>query len=309
MNIPSRICETDLANEPAGQASGPGARALLAAIMAEEPAPQEHPTGAAGRPGVRRGRRLLIAVTTAVATVGVAAAVAIAVGLPGDGPATSYANAAVSITRADDDYSIAFTQPVRDPRLLEEAFRAVGVQAMIKLVPALPEHVGLLYGPHFDSPGWRGNITMETVEPCPAGSTCATFKMAGGSPDSLVFGLGRAAAPGEPYADLSPVHVGRYQSALDGYRPDGFDPHGKTVAAVRAELDKRGLKAVYQLWWNYPDGHFFSSSAPAGQIADGWIVERSRAYSSDTIEVTVVPGPEAGPAPSPSPRLHWWDVP
>ncbi|MEV6981126.1 RNA polymerase sigma factor [Sphaerisporangium sp. NPDC051017] len=54
---------------------------------------------------------------------------------------------------------------------------------------------------------------------------------------------------------------------------------------------------------------FFGDPVPADRIKDGWIVERSRAYSSDAIEVTVIPGPEAGPAPTPSPGPHLWDVP
>lgn len=108
---------------------------------------------------------------------------------------------------------------------------------------------------------------------------------------------------------LPPPLSGRYADALDGYKPDGFRVRGKTVADVRAELDRRGLKAVYQLWWSYADGGFFPEPVSVDRIKDDLIVESSRAYSSDTIELTVVPGPEAGPAPTPSPRPQWWDLP
>ncbi|MEV4243549.1 hypothetical protein AB0J63_09085 [Streptosporangium canum] len=302
MNIPTKIREADLANDPAGQTSGAGARALMEAIMAEERAPRAEER-APRRPRARR--RLVLG----VATVGLAAAVAIAVGLPVNSPATTYANAAISITKANDNYSIAITEPVKEPRLLEEAFRAVGVQATAKMVPTMPDLVGKLYGPYFDTRDWTGNITTEPVEPCASAAFCAKFTMSGGSPDRLVFGVGRPAAPGEPYADLPPMSVGRYLSALDGYHPDGYDPHGKTVADVRDELKRRGLKAVYQLWWSQPDGGFYDGPVPSDRIKDGWIVQESRAYSSDTIEVTVIPGPEAGPAPTPSPRPHWPDIP
>ena len=123
----------------------------------------------------------------------------------------------------------------------------------------------------------------------------------------VVFGIGLPAAPGEPYADLPPTLTGRYADALDGYTVDGYKVHGKTVAAVRAELDRRGLKAVYQLRWSHPDGSFFPQSVSADQIKDDWVVERSRAYSSDTIDPSF---PAPRPAPPPSlPRPHWWDLP
>ncbi|HUR07117.1 MAG TPA: hypothetical protein VM347_31545 [Nonomuraea sp.] len=302
----ARIRDEDLATDPAGQASGAGARALMEAIMAEERAPA---TASHRSPKWSLSLRRALVLGTVAAVL--AAAVAIGVGLPAGGPVTEYANAAISITKADDNFSITIIDPAADPQRFEEAFRAVGVKATVKMVPAMPEHVGKLFGPAIPegvNAHWRGNMTMTSVEPC-ASAFCAKLTMAGGSPDQLIFGIGRSAAPGEPYADLSPMLSGRYQDALDGYTVDGYKVHGKTVAAVRAELDRRGKKAVYQLWWSYPDGAFFPQPVSAGQIKDDWIVESSRAYSSDTIELTVVPGPEAGPAPTPSPGPHWWDLP
>ncbi|WP_433513583.1 hypothetical protein ACQP2T_60170 [Nonomuraea sp. CA-143628] len=300
----ARVRDEDLAKDPLGQASGAGARTLMEAIMTEE-----RPTASLPSPGWRLSLRRGLVLS--VASVILAAAVAIGVGLPSDSPATQYANAAMSITKADDNFSIAIIDPAADPQRFEEAFRAVGVEATVKMVPAMPGHVGKLYGPAFPQGAnahWRGNMTLEPIKPC-ASAFCAKLTMSGGAPARLVFGIGRPAAPGEPYADLSPSLEGRWVEALDGYKVDGYRVHGKTVAAVRAEVDRRGLKTVYELWWSYPNGGFFSQSVPADRIKDDWIVESSRAYSSDTIELTVVPGHEAGPAPSPSPRPHWWDLP
>ncbi|WP_214409438.1 hypothetical protein [Sphaerisporangium fuscum] len=303
MNISdlAKVRDEDLLGDPAGRATGPGARALMTAIMAEERVPA---LSRRRRPRLRRPYLL------GSATVALAAAVAIGIGLPTGGPATRYANAAISITKADDDYSITITDPAADPRRIEEAFRAVGVRAIVKMVPAMPAHVGKLYGPFIpesERGRWPGHLTMSPVEPC-ASAFCATLTMGGGSPDRLVFGIGRPAAPGEPYVEVPPSGTGMYLNALDGYTPDGFKVHGKTVAEVRAELDRRGLKAVYQLWWSYSDNSFFPQPVPADKIKDTWIVDHSRAYSSDTIELFVAPGPEAGPAPASSPSHHWWDT-
>ncbi|GII67120.1 hypothetical protein Skr01_72050 [Sphaerisporangium krabiense] len=297
-----RVRDEDLAEDPVGHASGAGARMLMESIMSEER------VAVSPRPNVPLRRRLVLG---GAGVVGLAAAVTIGFGLPIGGPVTEYANAAVSISKADDDYSITITDPAADPRRLEEAFRAVGVNATVRQVPAMPDHVGKLYGParpSGDDSVWKGSMSLTPVEPC-ASAFCATLTVSGGSPDQLVFGIGRPARPGEPYADLPPTLTGRYADALDGYRSDGYRVRGKTVADVRAELDRRGLKAVYQLWWSYADGGFFPEPVSADRIKDDWIVESSRAYSSDTIELTVVPGPEAGPAPTPSPRPHWWDLP
>ncbi|MEV4178939.1 hypothetical protein [Nonomuraea sp. NPDC049709] len=53
-------------------------------------------------------------------------AVAIGVGLPSGDPATDYANAAVSIKKANDYFSVTITNPAADYRRFEEAFDAVG---------------------------------------------------------------------------------------------------------------------------------------------------------------------------------------
>ena len=44
-------------------------------------------------------------------------------------------------------FSITIIDPAADSRRFEDAFRAVGVNATVKMVPAMPDHVGKLYGP------------------------------------------------------------------------------------------------------------------------------------------------------------------
>ncbi|GLW10074.1 hypothetical protein Misp01_52030 [Microtetraspora sp. NBRC 13810] len=295
------VRDEDLAGDPAGQASGAGARTLMNAIMSEEPAPATPPRRSPWRSPLRRG------VLLGTAVIGLAAAVVLGVGLPAGGPVTAYANAAVAVDLSPGSLSIDVIDPAADPRRFEEAFRAIGVNATVRMIPAMPDHVGKLYGPALTDPDWRGSMTMKSDGAC-AAVYCATYTLHGDLPSRLAFGIGRPAAPGEPYADIPPADTGRWQGALDGYHRDGFDVHGKTVAEVRSELDRRGLGARYRLWWSYPDNSYFGEPVPADRVKDDWIVESSRAYSSDTIEVTVVPGPEAGPAPEPSPVPRAWDL-
>ncbi|MGN9845250.1 hypothetical protein ACTMTI_44735 [Nonomuraea sp. H19] len=285
----ARVRDKDLA----GEASAPEARTLMHAIMSEEREPV-----AATRPRPKVRRRL-VAGFAALAT---ATAVAVGTGLVG-GPATSYANAAVSINKTDEYFSVSITDPTADRHRFEEAFRAVGLNVTVKMVPVAPNEVGTLIGPIV--PGgfkWHGSIGTQGITPC-SSVFCAKVWMPADFPGRVVFGVGRPAKPGEPYADDSAGDPNG-EEALSGYTS-----HGKTVADVRAELNRRGLKAGYRLMWPHQDGGWFEEAVPGSRVKDDWTVAGTRFHSSDTVNLYVTPGKDAGRAPSPHPEPQWWDMP
>ncbi|GGT22460.1 hypothetical protein ACFFV7_48750 [Nonomuraea spiralis] len=300
-DIDNLVRAIDLA--PHAPDPGPGARELRAEIMAT-PVPQRRLSRLSrllggGAPGLRRARRPVLASAVTAAAV----AVAIGVGLPSGGPATEYANAAVSIKKADGYFSFTITDLAADRRRFEEAFGAVGLNVSVKVIPVAPGQVGELFGPI--APGgfkWRGSMGVQRVTPC-ASAFCGKVWMPSDFPGRIVFGIGRPAKPGEPYADDSPYDPSGEES-LNGYKTQG-----KTVKTVRAEVRRRGLKVGYRLLWNLPDGGFFDQPVSAGRIKDDWIVNGSRDHSSDTVDLYVIPGPGAGPAPDPLKvaTLQWYD--
>jgi hypothetical protein len=272
---------------PHAPEQGPGARELRAAIMAT-PAPGRRRSWLPRRGTFGPRWPILISAVTAAAV-----AVAIGVGLPASGPATEFANAAVSIKRAEDYFSVTITDPAADRRRFEEAFRAVGLNVTVKVVPVAPDEVGKLIGPVVpEGFKWHGSIGVQGVTPC-ASVFCGKVWMPSDFPGRVVFGVGRPAKPGEPYAeDVAFDPEG--EEAMDGYTA-----HGKTVAAVRAEARRRGLKVGYRLLWSYPDGGFSDQPVTGDRIKDDWTVDGSRDHSSDTVDLYVLPGPGAGPAPDP----------
>ncbi|MFC5822442.1 hypothetical protein [Nonomuraea insulae] len=293
---------TDLAHvrdeDLAGEASAPEARTLMHAIMSQGREPV-----AAARPRPKVRRRLVVGFASLVT----ATAVAVGTGLVG-GPVTSYANAAVSIEKADDYFSVSITDPTADRHRFEEAFRAVGLNVTVKVIPAAPSDVGKLVGPIV--PGgfkWHGSIGTQGITPC-SSVFCAKVWMPADFPGRVVFGIGRPAKPGEPYADNGLVDPNG-EEALSGYAS-----HGRTVAEVRAELNRRELKAGYRLLWMYKDDSdggisWFDEAAPGSRVEDDWIVASTRFHSSDTVDLYVTPGKDAGPAPSPHPEPQWYDMP
>ncbi|MED7929384.1 hypothetical protein SMD20_34435 [Nonomuraea sp. LP-02] len=281
-----------------GEASAPEAQELMRAIMSEERKPV---TVTRPRRKVRRGLVLGLATMTA------AAAVAVGTGLVG-GPVTSYANAAVSIEKTAEYFSVHITDPTADRRRFEEAFRAVGLNVTVKVVPVAPSDVGKLIGPVVpDGFKWHGSIGTQGITPC-SSAFCAKVWMPADFPGRVVFGIGRPAEPGEPYVGDGPIDP-EGDEALSGYIS-----HGKTVADVRAELSRRGLKAGYRLLWTYRDkgdggSSWFDEAAPESRIKDDWIVASTRFHSSDTVDLYVTPGKDAGPVPSPHPEPQWYDLP
>ncbi len=274
---------------PRAPERGPGARELRAEIMATEPA--------RSRPFRVRTRGFVL---TGVATA-LAAAGAIGIGLPATGPATEYANAAVAIKKAADHFTVTVTDPAADRERFEEAFRAVGLNVTVKIVPVAPGKEGELIGPVVPGGfGWHGSVGVQAVRPC-ASAFCGKVWLPSDFPGRVVFGIGRKAAAGEAYV--------RDDLATDSECMTGYPTHGRTVEAVRAEVLRRGAKIGYRLLWSSPGGGWYEQSVPAERIEADWIVAGCRPYSSDTMEVYVKPGPGAGPAPDPRTVAtpEWYD--
>ncbi|GGL58341.1 hypothetical protein [Planomonospora parontospora] len=300
----NRIDRMVSAIDPAAGSAEPavstGVRELLEEIVATPPTERR----GLRPPRVRGVRIRRPAAVSAVAAL--AAAIAIGVGLPSGGVLTRYANAAMSIEKADEHFSVVITDPTAGRRRFEEAFRAVGLDVTVKVIPVAPARVGELFGPIVPG-GFKGHgsLGVQRTRPC-ASVFCGRVWMPADFPGRVVFGVGRAAEPGEPYAEVD------FDDPAGAEALSGYTSNGKPVAAVRDELRRRGMRVGYRLLWRYPDGGFTDQPVPADRIRDDWTVTGSRSHSSDAIDLFVVPGPEAGPAPDPpassSSTPQWYDL-
>jgi hypothetical protein len=292
----ARVRDEDLLKEPVGQASGAGARALMESIMSEDRAHfSEEPAPPRGS-WLRRGFAL------GVLVAGLAAALII--GLPFGGPVVQYANAAVSVETRDGYLHVTITDPEADVAAFTEAFRAVGLDAEVKRAPVAPEDVGTLVGPVApgDFPEGMGMTRSWWRENC-ASAYCGKISMPIDYKGRIIFGIGRPAAPGEPYAQRVQIHP------VNG---DDYDPRGKPVAAVREEMEKRGLKITYVVMWSHPDGTGSGYKVDAAHIKDDWPVGSVFRMASDAAEVTVEVGPDVPldslpKSAAPEPRAWWED--
>jgi hypothetical protein len=198
----SRVLDAELA----GRQSTPAAQSLLATLVAEPADP-----GAVARARRWRPRRRL-ALVAAAAIVATVAAVAGPALLRGPG-ATSYANSAIEIRRDGDFYVARIKDPLADHARYAEAFRAVGKDVDIELVPVSPRRVGMLLYSGSGGSGFGGS-RVET-EIVPTGSErfdCAldparctiVIKISVDSSGWIRFKVGRAAQPGEALQDCAP---------------------------------------------------------------------------------------------------------
>ncbi|WP_405146573.1 hypothetical protein OG589_05010 [Sphaerisporangium sp. NBC_01403] len=280
----SKIDRMVFAIDPAAGHAEPamsqGVHDLLEEIVATPPE-RRRPSWSA----FRRGRARRPALIGMVMALSVAAA--IVVGLPARGPATEYANAAVSLKRVDQYLDITVNDPKADVTTFTEAFHAVGLDAVVEKIPVRPRQVGKMIGPLApgDFPEGTG-MTIKAIRAC--GSVwCGQISIPAGYTGKIVIGIGRPAAPGEPYRANGPVNDSLMKSdALDGY-----EARGKTVVEVRAELDRRGLKPKYYLFFGDPDKAHTASPVTADRIKDDWVVDLAWDYSSDTVALTVAGGP------------------
>ncbi|MEV0620359.1 hypothetical protein AB0I81_44055 [Nonomuraea sp. NPDC050404] len=273
----SRVRDEDLA----GQVSGAGARALLASVTAEEPQPVR---------SVSRGfswsrpRRLAAG---AVAVAGLAAAAVIGPAVLGGG-ATSYANSAMDI-RLDGDYYVAtIKDPLADHAKYTEAFKAVGLDVRLELVPSSPSQVGKVTGVSMEpgpSPATDRRIGSGTS---PSGCTpgragCAlTLSVKRDYDGGTEIRLGRPAESGEKYRNWGSAT--RKGEMLEGFRVDE-----KTVGEVLAETRKRGLKAVYEIITPAPgyNGWRADPDKQSAKVGDDWIVWEARSEQAGVLRLQV----------------------
>ncbi|NUW42566.1 hypothetical protein [Nonomuraea rhodomycinica] len=274
-------------DEPGGRAGGARARALFADIIAQErdtattvPLPRR-PHG--GRPG--RGRRALLGLTaSAVLALGVVLGPSLA-----GGTATSYANSAVEIHEEAHTYVARIKDPYADQREFSEAFRALGLNVELKVIPVSPSAVGEIV-----SMGGSFNATSPKVpygvRKEPAGcdlSDSACFMVVTvpaalkDTPDVMHFELGRPAQPGESYEN-------DWQSVTRPGEPlAGVRVSGRTVTDVLAEVGKRGLAAEFRLVVVHEGGYTVEPLA-ADEVGGDWIVFKATPARAGvvTLEVT-----------------------
>ncbi|MET7464844.1 hypothetical protein [Nonomuraea sp. NPDC005501] len=257
--------------ELAGRASGAGARALLATVTAMDPDEIPQPVSPPGAAGRRRRTRRLVA--GALATAALAAAVVLGPSFleDGKGPATSYANSAIEIEQRGDWWVARIRDPFADHALYSEAFRAVGLDITLELVPVAPSKVGEVVKMGFSgatgpSMGIGGNLEPEG---CTIGQPgCAlTVEVGRDFTGKGVLSLGREAKPGESYQSHGPAT--RKGEMLAGFRVDE-----RPVREVMAEVRRRGLKAVFQIIEPNENGEGYGMN-PAAQsqpVGDDWTV-------------------------------------
>lgn len=198
--------------ELAGRESSPAARALLAAIQAESTALEPDAGGSrpvGRRPGPTAPRwwepRRLVAAAAVVAAVTTVVVVGPSIIEDGTGNASSYANSAIEIRRDGDFFVARIKDPLADHAKYVEAFRAVGKDVEIRLVPVSPRLVGM----RIRSSGGTGSMSSEVVSPDPARVDCGreparctlVIRVSADMKGTTRYTLGRAARPGEHVQD------------------------------------------------------------------------------------------------------------
>ncbi|TYB61419.1 hypothetical protein FXF51_28620 [Nonomuraea sp. PA05] len=274
----ARVRDEDLA----GRASGAGARALLASITAEEPAP-------AATPIAVRSRRTRRFAAGAVAAAGLAAAAVVGPAVLGGGTATSYANSAIDVRLRGEYYVATIKDPLADHSKFTEGFQAVGLDVRLDLVPSSPSQVGEVTGvnagPGGASPDKDRRIgTGTSPAGCELGKPgCAmTVLVHTGYDNSGVVTIGRPAEPGEKYRNFRPA-------TSKGEMLEGFRADEKTVGEVLAEARRRGLTAVYQIITPAPDGNGYrvDPGNQSAKVGDDWIVWEAQSEEAGVLRLLV----------------------
>ncbi|MFD1542452.1 hypothetical protein [Nonomuraea guangzhouensis] len=283
-------------DEPGGRAGGTRAQALFTDIIAQErqPTPVEPPRRRGDRHWARR------------TLLGLAASVVLALGVVlgpsllghGGGSATSYANSAVEIQKEADTYVARIKDPYADYQKFSEAFRALGLNVELRVIPVSPTAVGKIVrmgGNAASMDGLGSNVPFgagkEPTDCDLADSGCfltvtvpATLK---GTSGLMHFELGRPAEPNESYAnDWLPATRAGEQLA-------GAKMSGRTVGDVLAEVRKRGLTADFDLVTVH-DGGYQVKPLAADQVGADWIVYKVASVRVGEVRLQVTP--ERNPA-------------
>lgn len=263
--------------ELAGQASGAGARALLASITAEDPVPER------ARPSRRRARRVLVSVM-ATAVLVAAALIGPSI-LNGRGSATSYASTELDIVQEGGEWVARIKDPYAEAEKYTEGFDAVGLNVKVQIVPASPSRAGKMLQAGMGG-GAIGERMSTDSEPggCDGGQPgCVlVIKLPIGFKGEAWVKLGRPAKPGEAY-DLP----GRANA--EGEMLEGIKVSGRTVGEVRAEARARGVNTVFQVirpHANY-EGYGIRPGEPAPEVGNDWYVWEAESVRPGVVRLLV----------------------
>ena len=263
-------------DEPGGRADGTRAQALFTDIIAQE----RQPTTAKAPRRLRdrhRARHTLL---------GLAASVVLALGVVlgpsllgyGDGTSISYANSAVEIREKADTYVARIKDPYADQRRFSEAFRALGLDVEIKVIPVSPASVGKIVSMQGAGP-FRIRREPEDCELADSGCFMVVTVPAA-LKGSMRFELGRPAKPGESYEN-------EWQSATRaGEQLAGAKVSGRSVDDVLADVRKRGLTAEFSLV-DVGEGGYTLKPLAADQVGANWIVYKVSSVRAGVVRLQV----------------------
>lgn len=281
--------------ERAGEPSDAGARALLAAITAQEPG-TEPGTAPSTAPRVRRGirpRRLAFGLAAAVALA--AGVVTVPIALK-DGAPTSWA------VNLDDGMVTIQIRDFDDAPELERRLKELGVPAMVDHVPTgmmcrIPrgkfvENIprGLYSVPENipgETEGWQMRINSKLFGP---GQTFV-WTISGKLGTTTTYLMEGPVSPCEPVPAPTPkqmepefrVATGKGRS-LEGLRVDE-----KTVGEVLPELKRRGKKVIFAVISVPPGnpGGYGIDRTQSTPVGDHWVVWEAEENAKGVIQLLV----------------------
>ncbi|WP_248964031.1 hypothetical protein [Sphaerisporangium perillae] len=275
--------------QPVGDPSDPEARTLLALITAEEPAT------AVGEPRRARHhgpRRLVLVAAAAVLATGIVVGPSLLGN--GRGVATSYASSEIEIQREGDEYVARIKDPYADHQKYREAFKALGLDVDVRIVPVAPgkvgqEVTGFQDGVRKSGKEWTSPSGMEDRDgkPCMAQQKGCylVLRVPADLTGKAYLRLGRQANPGEAYDEDGGTIATTKGGSLAGYRVDE-----KTVGEVVPEIEKRGLKVTYLIMTvgpGNPGGFGIDPDKQSVPVGKDWVVWEAEEAASDTVRLLV----------------------
>lgn len=261
--------------ESAGDASGAGARTLLASITTEPRASV----------GTRRyGPRRLVPGLVVAALLATGIVVGPSLLGDGHGVALSYASSEIDVKKEGDAYVARVKDPFADRAAYRRAFQAVGLDVDLLVVPVSPSQVGALIegGNEGGGPGTALSAGIEGPQGCtvPQQGCYLLVRLPADVGGRTWFTVGRQARPGEDYA-------GHNSATLPGEDLAGVKVSGRTVGQVMAEVRGRGLGAEFTLVVPAPDGSHTESPLEAGRVGDDWTVWEAEGVRAGTVRLLV----------------------
>ncbi|WP_344876208.1 hypothetical protein [Nonomuraea antimicrobica] len=274
-----------------GEPSGAGARALLAEITAQDPAPT-----ATTVPGPRRRYtrgRLAFGMATAVALA--AGIVAVPIVLQ-DGVPSSYA------VNLDDGMVTIQIRDFDDAEGLEKRLRELNVPAMVDHVPEgmmcreprgkLVENIprGLYSVPENipgESEGWQMRINTTLFGP----DQTFVWSISGKNGTTTTYLMEGPIAPCEPVPEPPPVkYEPEFRAAtFKGGSLEGLRVDEKTVGEVLPELRRRDKKVIFAVI-NVPPGNpggYGIDHTQEEPVGDHWVVWEAQENAKGVIQLLV----------------------